>query len=52
MKKAVGFDRKIMLRHLDYTAEELKRTRPKEMYEKLDSFLTADIRGQSPGEIR
>ena len=45
MKKDVGFDRKIMLRHLDYTAEELKRTRPKEMYEKLDSFLTADIQG-------
>ncbi|WP_044640698.1 hypothetical protein [Risungbinella massiliensis] len=45
MKKAVGFDQKIMLNHLDYTANITRDTERKGMYEKLNTFLLADIRG-------
>ncbi|MDM8101336.1 hypothetical protein [Oceanobacillus oncorhynchi] len=46
MSKPVGFDQKILLHQLDYTANEARRTERKEMYEKLDEFLLADIKGQ------
>lgn len=46
MSKPVGFDQKILLHQLDYTATEARRTERKEMYEKLDEFLLADIKGQ------
>lgn len=46
MKKAVGFDQKILLHQLDFMAREIPRTeRRDELYEKVDEFLTADIAG-------
>lgn len=45
MKKAVGFDQKILLDHLNYTAQEASYTPQKEMYEKLNQHLRKDIKG-------
>ncbi|TEB11574.1 hypothetical protein [Pelotomaculum propionicicum] len=45
MAKPVGFDQKIMLRHLDYIAREASKMDRKNMYEKLDEFLNADVHG-------
>lgn len=46
MSKPVGFDQKILLHQLDYTVNEARRTERREMYDKLDEFLLADIKGQ------
>lgn len=45
MKKAVGFDQKILLHHLDYTAREAITTARKDMYTKLNEYLLPDIHG-------
>ncbi|MDF9408595.1 hypothetical protein L7E55_09540 [Pelotomaculum isophthalicicum JI] len=45
MAKPVGFDQKIKLRHLDYIAREASSLDRKNVHEKLDEFLNADIRG-------
>jgi len=45
MAKPVGFDQKIKLYYLDYIAREASSTDRKNMYEKLDEFLSADVRG-------
>jgi hypothetical protein len=45
MVKPVGFDQKVMLHHLDYTANETRKLTRKEMYEALDYFLRNDING-------
>ncbi|MBB6451620.1 hypothetical protein HNQ94_000041 [Salirhabdus euzebyi] len=45
MTKPVGFDQKILLHHLDYTATEANRTERKEMYEKLEDYLFTEIKG-------
>jgi len=45
MVKPVGFDQKVLLHHLDYTANETRKLTRKEMYEVLDSFLRDDIKG-------
>lgn len=46
MKKAVGFDQKILLHHMDFIAREIPRTEKlQDLYEKVDQFLTADIAG-------
>jgi hypothetical protein len=47
MKKAVGFDQKILLHQLDFIAREIPRTESRqELYDKVEEFLTADIAGQ------
>lgn len=45
MAKPIGFDQKVLLHHLDFTANEARRLQRKEMYEVLDNFLRADISG-------
>ncbi len=45
MKKAVGFDQKILLDHLNYTMNEASYTKKEEMYKKLDQYLIKDIKG-------
>lgn len=45
MAKPIGFDQKVLLHHLDFTANEARRLERKEMYEVLDNFLRADIEG-------
>ncbi|MBO8173523.1 MAG: hypothetical protein H0Z33_16775 [Bacillaceae bacterium] len=45
MKKAVGFDQKIKLNHLDYIAFMAKTEERKHLYEKLDEYLYAEIKG-------
>jgi len=45
MKKAVGFDQKILLDHLNYTINEASYTKKEEMYKKLDQYLIKDIKG-------
>jgi len=45
MVKPVGFDQKIKVQHLDYIAREASGTERKQMYEKLDEYLSGDIRG-------
>lgn len=45
MAKPVGFDQKIKLHYLDYIAREASSMDRKSMYEKLDEFLSADVRG-------
>lgn len=45
MVKPVGFDQKVMLHHLDFTANEARKLSRKEMYESLDHFLRGDIKG-------
>jgi len=37
--KPVGFDQRIMLHHLDYTAMQSKRYPRKEMYSVLDGYM-------------
>ena len=46
MKKAVGFDQKILLDHLNYTMNEASYTKKEEMYKKLDQYLIKDIKGK------
>jgi hypothetical protein len=46
MKKAVGFDQKILLKHLDYTLQETNNSTMNEMYGKLNEFLLPDIQGE------
>lgn len=45
MTKPVGFDQKIKLDHLDYTARKARDTERKKMYEILDEYLISDIKG-------
>lgn len=45
MSKPVGFDQKIQLSHLDFTANELRYTQKKDMYAKLDEYMLSDIKG-------
>lgn len=45
MSKPVGFDQKLQLKHLNFTANELRFTERKDMYVKLDEFLNEDIGG-------
>lgn len=45
MAKPIGFDQKVLLHHLDFTANEARRLERKEMYEVLDNYLRADIQG-------
>jgi len=45
MVKPVGFDQKILLHHLDYTAIQAKTNKRKDMYAILDSYLRNDIGG-------
>ncbi|GAE27484.1 hypothetical protein JCM9140_3632 [Halalkalibacter wakoensis JCM 9140] len=45
MTKAVGFDQKVLLHHLDFTANEARKLTRKEMYEVLDNYLRNDIKG-------
>jgi hypothetical protein len=45
MKKAVGFDQKILLNYLNYTANEANDTKKIEMYKKLEQYLIKDIKG-------
>ena len=45
MSKPVGFDQKIQLKHLNFTANELRFTERKDMYVKLNEYLEDDIRG-------
>jgi hypothetical protein len=45
MKKPVGFDQKVLLHHLDFTANHTKNSSRKEMYELLDGYLRNDITG-------
>jgi hypothetical protein len=45
MPKPVGFDQKIQLKHLNYTANELRFTERKDMYAKLEEYLGDDIHG-------
>ena len=43
--KAVGFDQKILLHQLDFTAKKMKSASRLEMYELLDGFLREDVAG-------
>lgn len=45
MTKPVGFDQKILLHHLDFTAKQVKKFSRKEMYDVLDGYLREDIAG-------
>lgn len=45
MVKPVGFDQKIKVQYLDYIAREFNSIERKQMYEKLDEYLSGDIRG-------
>ena len=45
MTKPVGFDQKLQLNHLDFTANELIFTERKDMYVKLDKYLGEYIHG-------
>lgn len=45
MGKPVGFDQKVLLDHLDYTALQTKKYTRKEMYSILDGYLRDDITG-------
>ncbi|MFC4402380.1 hypothetical protein [Gracilibacillus xinjiangensis] len=45
MSKPVGFDQKILLHQLDYTANEARRTERKDMYPLLEEYLLKDIKG-------
>lgn len=45
MRKSVGFDQKILLHQLDYTARQTKQLSKKDMYETLDMYLRQDIKG-------
>jgi hypothetical protein len=43
--KPVGFDQKILLHQLDYTAKQSRKQSKKDMYDVLDGFLRQDITG-------
>lgn len=45
MKKPVGFDQKVLLHHLDFTANHTKENSRSDMYELLDGYLRNDITG-------
>ncbi|EPY7700974.1 MULTISPECIES: hypothetical protein [Bacillus] len=45
MSKPVGFDQKVLLHHLDFTANHTKKYSRKDMYEVLDGYLRNDITG-------
>ncbi|WP_338472808.1 hypothetical protein R4Z10_08815 [Niallia sp. XMNu-256] len=45
MKKPVGFDQKVLLHQLDFTAHHTKKSSRSEMYELLDGYLRNDITG-------
>lgn len=45
MTKPVGFDQKILLHHLDFTASHAEKYSRKDMYEVLDGYLRNDITG-------
>lgn len=45
VSKPVGFDQKVLLHHLDYTANQTKKYSRKEMYTILDGYLRNDITG-------
>lgn len=45
MKKAVGFDQKILLHQLDYMAKEIGRNDKDELYHFMDEYLKSDIAG-------
>jgi hypothetical protein len=45
MPKPVGFDQKIQLKHLNFTADELRFSERKVMYTKLEEYLGDDIHG-------
>ncbi len=45
MKKAVGFDQKIMLHQLDYMAKEIGRNENDDLYYLMDEYLKSDIAG-------
>ena len=45
MSKPVGFDQKIKLAHLGFTASELRYTAKNDMYTKLDEYLISEIKG-------
>lgn len=45
MTKPVGFDQKVLLHHLDFTARHTKKYSRKEMYDLLDGYLRNDITG-------
>lgn len=45
MTKSVGFDQKILLKQLDFTAKNVGTYNRKEMYELLDEFIRDDVVG-------
>lgn len=45
MKKAVGFDQKILLHQLDYMAKEIGRNEKDDLYNLMDEYLKSDIAG-------
>lgn len=45
MKKAVGFDQKILLHQLDYMAKEIGRNERDDLYNLMDDYLKSDIAG-------
>ncbi|WP_174612905.1 hypothetical protein [Virgibacillus ihumii] len=45
MSKPVGFDQKVLLKHLDFTANQTKKNTRKQMYTILDGYLRDDIAG-------
>ncbi|MBO0994836.1 hypothetical protein [Bacillus sp. SD088] len=45
MTKPVGFDQKVLLHHLDYTAKQSRKLSKKDMYAVLDGYLREDITG-------
>lgn len=45
MAKPVGFDQKLLLHQLDYTAIQSKQYQRSEMYDVLDGYLRKDIKG-------
>lgn len=46
MSKPVGFDQKILLHQLDYTAKQSRRHSKSDMYKMLDGILRDDITGE------
>lgn len=45
MKKAVGFDQKILLHQLDHMAKEMESNERNELYSLMDDYLKSDISG-------
>jgi len=46
LTKPVGFDQKVLLHHLDYTAKQTRKLSKKDMYAVLDGYLREDITGE------